>query len=45
MIKLITTNHFEAAAIILFGIGFTNMLLQDNLIKKFIKYHLLFDRT
>lgn len=41
MIKLITTNHFEAAAIILFGIGFMNMLLQDNLIKKFIGLNIM----
>ena len=36
MMKLIGVNHFETAAIIIFGIGFMNMLLQDNLIKKFI---------
>ena len=41
MIKLITVNHFEAAAIILFGIGFMNMLLQDNLIKKFIGLNIM----
>ncbi|MCJ7854876.1 cation:proton antiporter subunit C [Lachnospiraceae bacterium NSJ-143] len=39
--KLLTTNHFEAAAIILFGIGFMNMLLQDNLIKKFIGLNIM----
>ncbi len=41
MIKLITTNRFETAAIILFGIGFMNMLLQDNLIKKFIGLNIM----
>lgn len=41
VIKLLTTNHFEAAAVILFGIGFMNMLLQDNLIKKFIGLNIM----
>ena len=30
------TNYYEAASVILFGIGFMNLLLQRNLIKKFI---------
>ena len=30
------TNYYEAASVILFGIGFMNLLLQNNLIKKFI---------
>ena len=42
VIKLLTTNHFEAAAVILFGIGFMNMLLQDNLIKKFIVLNIMY---
>ncbi len=41
MIKLITTNYFEMTAIILFGIGFMNILLQDNLIKKFIGLNIM----
>lgn len=32
----IMTHHYEAAAVIIFGIGFMNLLLQNNLIKKFI---------
>ena len=28
------TNYYEAASVILFGIGFMNLLLQRNLIKK-----------
>ena len=27
-------NHYETAAVILFGIGFLNLLLQNNLVKK-----------
>ena len=30
-------NYEEAAAMILFGIGFSNLLLQKNLIKKIIR--------
>ena len=41
MMKLIGVNHFETAAIIIFGIGFMNMLLQDNLIKKFIGLNII----
>ena len=41
MIKLLTINHFEAAAVILFGIDIMNMLLQDNLIKKFIGLNIM----
>lgn len=29
-------NHYETAAVILFGIGFLNLLLQNNLVKKVI---------
>ena len=41
MMKLIGVNHFETAAIIIFGIGFMNMPLQDNLIKKFIGLNIM----
>lgn len=41
MMKLIGVNHFETAAIIIFGIGFMNMLLQDNLVKKFIGLNIM----
>ena len=30
------TNYGEAVSMVLFGIGFTNLLLQKNLIKKII---------
>jgi len=34
-------NYYEAAAVILFGIGFVNLLLQNNLIKKFIGLNIM----
>ena len=34
-------NYYEAAAVILFGIGFMNLLLQSNLIKKFIGLNIM----
>lgn len=38
MLELIWTHREEAAAVILFGIGLTNLLLQRNLIKKIIGF-------
>lgn len=35
------TNFYEAASVILFGIGFMNLLLQSNLIKKFIGLNIM----
>ena len=35
------TNHFELAAMILFGIGFVTMLMQKNLIKKIIGLNIM----
>lgn len=37
----LTTNYYEATAIILFGIGFTTLLLQKNLIKKIIGLNIM----
>ena len=37
----IITNHFEATAMILFGIGFVTLLLQKNLIKKIIGLNIM----
>lgn len=34
-------NYYEAASVILFGIGFMNLLLQSNLIKKFIGLNIM----
>ena len=35
------TNYEEAVAVILFGIGFSNLLLQKNLIKKIIGFNIM----
>ena len=35
-------NYGEAVAMILFGIGFSNLLLQKNLIKKIIGLNILY---
>ena len=35
------TNYYEAASVILFGLGFMNLLLQNNLIKKFIGLNIM----
>lgn len=37
----ILSNYGEVAAIILFGIGFTNLLLQKNMIKKIIGLNIM----
>ena len=34
-------NHYEVAAVILFGIGFLNLLLQNNLVKKVIGFGIM----
>ena len=34
-------NYYEAISVILFGIGFMNLLLQSNLIKKFIGLNIM----
>ncbi len=36
MLHNLAVNHIEAAAVVLFGIGFTMLLLHQNLIKKII---------
>ena len=35
------TNHFEATAMILFGIGLTTLMLHKNLIKKLIGFNIM----
>ncbi len=35
------TNYYETAAVIIFGIGFTTLLLNKNLIKKIIGFNLM----
>ena len=39
--SLLITNHFEATAMILFGIGFVTLLLHKNLIKKIIGLNIM----
>lgn len=39
--NLSAINYYEAAAVVLFGIGFINLLLQNNLIKKFIGLNIM----
>ena len=41
MIETLLTNYEEAVAIILFGIGFTMLLFQRNLIKKLIGMNIM----
>ena len=41
MIGNLLANYEEAAAVILFGIGFSNLLLQKNLIKKIIGLNIM----
>ena len=41
MLANLLTNYEEAAAIILFGIGFTTLLLQRNMIKKIIGFSMM----
>ena len=39
--SLLVTNHFEATAMVLFGIGFVTLLLHKNLIKKIIGLNIM----
>ena len=41
VMNLIQNNYEEAIAMILFGIGFSNLLLQQNLIKKIIGFNIM----
>ena len=41
MISTLMTNYEEAAAIVLFGIGFTMLLFQKNLLKKLIGMNIM----
>lgn len=41
MLEKLLLNHYEAAAVILSGIGLTNLLLQRNLIKKIIGLNIM----
>ncbi|PAB57039.1 sodium:proton antiporter [Anaeromicrobium sediminis] len=39
--KSLTTNYYETGSIILFGIGFTMLLLHNNIIKKIIGMNIM----
>lgn len=41
MIEHLMTNQYETIAVILFGIGFTNLLLNRNMIKKIIGFNIM----
>ena len=41
MMQALVTNYYETAAMILFSIGFTMLLLQKNLIKKAIGLNIM----
>ena len=41
MLQQLLVNHYEAAAVLLSGIGLTNLLLQRNLIKKIIGFNIM----
>ncbi len=41
LITNLFTNYYETAAVIIFGIGFTTLLLNKNLIKKIIGFNLM----
>lgn len=40
-LQSVVTYRFEIAAVILFGIGFINLLLQKNLIRKIISFNIM----
>ena len=41
MLENLIINHYETAAVILFGIGFTTLLLHQNLIKKIVGMNIM----
>ena len=41
MLESLLKNPYEIAAIILFGIGFTSLMLQKNMIKKIIGFNIM----
>ena len=41
MLEKLLQSPYEAAAIILFGIGFTSLMLQKNMIKKIIGFNMM----
>jgi multicomponent Na+:H+ antiporter subunit C len=41
MLNHLFTNYYEAVAVILFGIGFTTLLLHRNMIKKILGFNIM----
>ena len=41
MLELVLHNRFAVTAVILFGIGFMNLLLQQNLLKKVVGFNIM----
>ena len=41
MLSNLITNYYETAAMILFGVGFTTLLMQRNLLKKIIGFNFM----
>ncbi|QNL43730.1 cation:proton antiporter subunit C [Oscillibacter hominis] len=41
MLQTILDNRFSITAVILFGIGFANMMLQDNLVRKVVGFNIM----
>ncbi|MCM1287355.1 MAG: cation:proton antiporter subunit C [Clostridium sp.] len=41
LLSHLMTNYYETAAVVIFGIGFTTLLLNKNLIKKIIGFNLM----
>lgn len=41
MLSNLITNYYETAAVILFGVGFTTLLMQRNLLKKIIGFNFM----
>lgn len=41
MLEIIVQNRFAVTAVLLFGIGFLNLLLQQNLLKKVVGFNIM----
>ena len=41
MLATLIQNRFAVTAVLLFGIGFANLLLQDNLLKKVVGFNIM----
>lgn len=41
MLDMILQNRFAVTAVILFGVGFMNMMLQQNLLKKVVGFNIM----